>query len=266
MVVPRLGKNYALLILFLRRGTRVHTDYMQIKHVFNLCKSELLSNRTPENIKRLYKNRIYILDTKLYKIKPLKVSFFPERQFEASNVKLCKSIANNVLNYNLRDSLGWRIDVAVLFERYVQYLFQQLKNDIGGYLSNNDRFFQIKKRKFDWALKYLEPDIVFNFNNKSYFVDAKYKVNLYNFNSNSELLKELHRHDLHQIIAYSAFSNSVNKHTIICYPSTKPSIDELKYFNSNNSVSVSVYILGIPMKRSLIPDTLKLIKHYFINN
>jgi hypothetical protein len=242
-----------------------HSEYKQMRFVFDICKNEIFSSKTPENIKRIYKNRIEILNNKFYNIQPQKVNHFPVRPLDKSAVKECKDLANNILRNNQKDLIGWRVDISEVFEKFVQHIFKELKFNIGGHLSENERFKQTRSNRFDWSLNHLEPDLIFRHEKKTYFIDAKYKVNLYNYRNNSEILKELHRKDLHQIIAYSAFSNSIEKYAMICYPSNEPKIDELEYLNSENGVSILVYILGIPMNSALIQNTLDLLKNHFLS-
>jgi 5-methylcytosine-specific restriction endonuclease McrBC regulatory subunit McrC len=70
------------------------------------------------------------------------------------------------------------------------------------------------------------------------FIDAKYKSNLYNKFDQSELLKEGHRHDLHQIMAYSSFSKTNFKYGFLCYPSDKIEIKSIQYKNSINKFNI----------------------------
>ena len=71
---------------------------------------------------------------------------------------------------------------------------------------------------FDWLLRYLEPDIVLKFAETQIIVDAKYKSYLYNKHSKSDTLRESFRNDLHQLLAYTAFSTEKKKHCVLVAP------------------------------------------------
>jgi 5-methylcytosine-specific restriction endonuclease McrBC regulatory subunit McrC len=72
-------------------------------------------------------------------------------------------------------------------------------------------------------------------------------------------LKDDHRHDLHQIMAYSSFSKTDEKFSFLCYPSDNIEYKILKYKNGLNEVSNSIIIFGIPLKKGHLNDTKKLL-------
>lgn len=90
-------------------------------------------------------------------------------------------------------------------------------------------------------------------------IDAKYKSNLYNKFDQSELLKVDHRHDLHQILAYSSFSKSDFKFGFLCYPSDQIEIKSIRYKNDINGAKNTIFILGVPLRKDSINETKRLL-------
>ncbi|UJF29539.1 hypothetical protein L0B70_11965 [Kaistella sp. 97-N-M2] len=91
------------------------------------------------------------------------------------------------------------------------------------------------------------------------FIDAKYKSNLYNKFDKSEFLKEDHRHDLHQIMAYSSFSKTDLKFGFLCYPSNQLEIKRIKYINGINQVTNTVVVMGIPLRKEIMKEAKRLL-------
>jgi len=242
-----------------------HPEFRQVRYVYDVCKNEIFSVRTPVEVKRTFVSRCAIIDEKLYWIRPQPTDSLRIRVYDPNPVNNCKVIANRVLNFNISNCPGWRIDFSLVFERFVQFVFLQLKKEIGGRLINNPKFYHTKRSNLSWSLKYLEPDLLFEYEETMYFIDAKYKSNLYNINSASLDLKEDHRRDLHQILAYSSFGNSKNKCVFLCYPSNAFIFNELTYSNQTNSVSNKIIILGIPLKKELVPETVQNLKGKFLS-
>jgi 5-methylcytosine-specific restriction endonuclease McrBC regulatory subunit McrC len=75
-------------------------------------------------------------------------------------------------------------------------------------------------------------------------------------------LKEEHRRDIHQIMAYSGFSSKSNKQGILCYPSSKLELREIIYESSLSKSSNVIHIIGLPLE----VDSLKLGRNMIVNN
>ena len=71
-------------------------------------------------------------------------------------------------------SYAWRIDVALFFERYVQWIFEKAVKCIEGEMVCDPKYAG-HGANFDSLLHYLEPDIVLKFAETQIIVDAKYK-------------------------------------------------------------------------------------------
>ena len=171
-----------------------------------------------------------------------------------------KKQANRVLNFDLVDGTAWRVDFSDVFEKFVQHIFKEVAKELGGnFLANYKLNGYSASRRNAWELNHLEPDGILQKNEFLVFIDAKYKSHLYNKLSSSELLKSEHRHDLHQILAYSSFSSDNLKFGILCYPSQQLEIKDIKYVNPINQAVGYIKILGLPLKAELIGEAKRLL-------
>lgn len=236
-----------------------HSEYAEIRYVFDICKSELLSENTPQRIKNILRSKLSFLEERLYHHKPKAVNKILIRFSDSPIVKSCKEQANKILNFNLVDSTAWRVDFSDVFEKFIQHIFKEAAKEIGGRLYSNFKFHSKTSKHYAWELKHIEPDAILQKENLLVFIDAKYKSNLYNKFDQSDLLKEDHRHDLHQIMAYSSFSKFHNKTGVLCYPSERVQLKTISYRNSINDVKNTTLILGIPLKKESISEVKKLI-------
>lgn len=229
-----------------------HLEYAEIRYVFDICKSELLSANTPQRIKNTLRTKLSFLEERLYHHKPKATTKIVIRFSDSPNVKTCKKQANKILNFNLVDSTAWRVDFSDVFEKFIQYIFREAAKETGGRLYSNFKFHSKASKHYSWELKHIEPDAIFQKENLLVFIDAKYKSNLYNKFDQSEVLKEDHRHDLHQIMAYTSFSKSDCKFGFLCYPSDKIELKCIKYKNGINEAAIEIFIMGIPLRKDCV--------------
>ncbi|MFD0835031.1 hypothetical protein ACFQ0I_04595 [Mariniflexile aquimaris] len=236
-----------------------HTEYAEIRYVFDICKIELLSANTPERIKNILRNKLSFLEERLYYHKPKSANKIIIRFSDSPTVKSCKVQANKILDFNLVDSTAWRVDFSDVFEKFIQHIFREVAKETGGRLYSNVRFRSKTTKHYSWELKHIEPDAIFQKEDFLVFIDAKYKSNLYNKFEKSELLKEYHRQDLHQIMAYSSFSKTDFKYGFLCYPSDQIEIKSIQYKNGINKVTNTILILGVPLKKESIREAKRLL-------
>ena len=237
----------------------IHSEYAEIRYVFDICKNELLSSNTPPRIKNTIRVKLSLIEEKLYHLKPKATNEIVLKSFDSPTVKICKEQANKILNFNLVDSTAWRVDFSDVFEKFVQYIFKAVANETGGKLLANFKFHSRTSRHYSWELKHIEPDAIYQKENLLVFIDAKYKSNLYNKFGNSETLKEDHRHDLHQIMAYTSFSKTEYKYGFLCYPSEELELKTIKYKNGINKITNTVIVMGIPLKKGSIIEAKRLL-------
>ena len=100
-------------------------------------------------------------------------------------------------------------------------------------------------------------------NSNIFMADAKYKAHFYAFGQKSEILKETHRADLHQLLAYCSFSPDKNKMGILFYPSDTPRYRKISYFERLTGISNIVYLFGIPFGIKGIDISVNMIKQLF---
>lgn len=236
-----------------------HSEYSEIRYVFDICKSELLSANTPQRVKNTLRTKLSFLEERLYHHKPKATNKITIRFSDSPTVKACKEQANRILNFNFVDSTAWRVDFADVFEKFIQHIFKEAAKETGGRLYSNFKFHCRNSKHYAWELKHIEPDAIFQKENVLVFIDAKYKSNLYNKYDQSEVLKEDHRHDLHQIMAYSSFSKTDLKYGFLCYPSDQIELKSIQYKNVINEVTNTILILGVPLKKDYINKTKRLL-------
>lgn len=232
-----------------------HKEFSQMRFVFDICKAELQSSKTPMRIRSSIKKRVDFLEQRLYSHKPVSVNQFVNRTADSQIVKECKSIANNILSKNTRDGTAWRVDFSDVFEKYTQHIFREVAKETGASLHSNFRFESSRGKRYSWELKHLEADAVYEKDETCVFIDAKYKSHFFNKFGESTKLKETYRHDLHQIMAYSSFSGSKLKLGILCYPSETVEMKTVEYTNHLNQVSTRILLCGIPLRVSALKES-----------
>lgn len=231
-----------------------HSDYAALVHVFEICKNELRSAHTPSSIKSMVRDKLRILEERLSQHRPQAMWHIPMRSLDRPIVKTCKAQANRILDFHLVKSTAWRVDFSEVFEVFTQYIFRRVAEEIGGRLQLNPQFHTDGGPRYAWQLQHIEPDAVFQRGEVTFFIDAKYKSHLYNSHSNSERLKNDHRHDLHQIMAYSSFSQTKVKVGCLCYPSSRATLNSTQYINPFNGAKTTILILGIPLKTTSVTE------------
>ena len=240
-----------------------HSEYAEVRYVFDICKNELLSSNTPQRIKNTIRIKLSFMEEKLYYHKPKVTNNIVTKSSDSPTVKTCKEQANKILNFNLVDSTAWRVDFSDVFEKFVQHIFKAVAKETGGKLFANFKFHSRTSKHYSWELKHIEPDAIYQKENLLVFIDAKYKSNLYNKFDNSETLKDDHRHDLHQIMAYTSFSKTDLKYGFLCYPSDQLELKTIKYKNGINDVTNTILILGMPLKKDCINEAKRLLTNKF---
>jgi 5-methylcytosine-specific restriction endonuclease McrBC regulatory subunit McrC len=173
-----------------------------------------------------------------------------------------KDQGNKILKRDLEEIGAWRIDFSDLFEKYVQFIFKQVSFEIGAKQLNNYKIRRSSHFSPLWSLDYLEPDIMLMKNNLDIVIDVKYKSHLFNLKSTTEKLKEEHRKDVHQLLAYMAFTKNKNKVGVLCYPYSEQYLSELDYIFPFSNTKSKIILLGIPLNKSKLSDLKKLIIIY----
>lgn len=120
---------------------------------------------------------------------------------------------------------------------------------------------KVTKVYYSWELKPIEPDAIYQKQDTLVFIDAKYKAHLYNKFDQNEALKEDHRHDVHQIMAYTSFSKTDSKFGFLCYPSDKVEVKKIQFKNGINEMANTIVVFGVPLKKNAIKE----VKHLLVS-
>jgi hypothetical protein len=232
-----------------------HNEYSQLRFVFDLCKNELLSSNTPLRIKLIFSQLISHLEEKLYFHQPEFTSRIQIHSFDFPYIQNCKEQANIIIDRNFHQSTGWRVNFSLVFEKFIQHIFRLVAAESIGQLISNTKFRSRNSPNYTWNLAHLEPDAILKIGEKMIFIDAKYKSHLLNkYAQYDSSLKDDHRYDLHQIIAYSSFTNSDVKYCFLCYPSFAVETSSIEYVNPYNNNLIRVYFFGVPTDIDAIPE------------
>ncbi|RZK02163.1 MAG: hypothetical protein EOO46_18715, partial [Flavobacterium sp.] len=106
-----------------------HSEYAEVRYVFDICKNELLSSNTPQRIRNIIRIKLNFIEEKLYHHKPKATNNIAIKSSDSPTVKTCKDQANKILNFNLVDSTAWRVDFSDVFEKFVQHIFKAVAKE-----------------------------------------------------------------------------------------------------------------------------------------
>lgn len=231
-----------------------HSEWNQLNYVLSLAITELESTRVPIRTRVVYSDRISRLKRKLQSVTLEYTKAVREHMSDPVVIKRLKQLANQILKNKSYEKLAWRMDYAEFFERYVQYILEQVAKKKGARNLNNPHYGISAKRHPSWGLSYLEPDVILYHEAKQIVVDAKYKSHIFNWENQSDELKDTFRHDLHQILAYCSFSTGANKEAMIVYPYVDFTIRSLKVSNPLTRIENTVSLVGVPIDRNKIHE------------
>ncbi len=233
-----------------------HEEWRALTYILDISIHEIMKPSTPLRSKAPYLTKISVL-RKQYDPNSLKtVSKISIRVSDPYVIKETKEIGLRILRNNVNSRRAWRIDYAEFFERYVQYLLKQVSHKKNAKLDSNKKY-PIRGEKTAWTLSYLEPDAVMYRNDTQYIIDAKYKSHMYNVNNTSDELRDSFRKDLHQVLAYSSFSNTQEKNVILMYPSDFFIKKKINIRSRINNLDANVHLIGIPLSIKFLPDVVE---------
>lgn len=160
--------------------------------------------------------------------------------------------------------LPWTMSMDQFFEAWVETLFQRFTRRYGGLLRVGRRRETITpiawERPFLGSQKYLLPDLVVEYEDRAIFVDAKYKDHWESLQHQrwSDLeneIRERHRDDLLQVLAYSTLSDSKATTACLAYPcnvDTWVSLKERGMLNNRATIyagkrKIDLAMVALPM-------------------
>lgn len=237
-----------------------HEEWRELMFVLSQSIKEIESLSTPQKTRQKYHLRTSQLKREIQGVNLPVVREIRKHAADPIAVKELKDIANVILKNQTTQACAWTLDISQFFERFVQYVFGQYARRYGGHVYSNQKF-GVKGNKPEWALEYIEPDIIVTFGNKAIIVDAKYKRHMTNLYGKSKLLKDEFRKDFHQVLAYSSLLPQHKKSVILCYPT----YDGIKHMNMNvqnplNGMITKVDLIGGPLNKESIEDYLTILK------
>ena len=233
-----------------------HRERFQVNYALAMALDKIEHSMLPPGTMLAYGHRIERARRLLQQRKTEPADSIPIHGYDISIIKKLKHAANLVLADKTESKAAWRLDYTEFFERYVQYLFSNAARMKGGSIRCNQRYGIYGGVKPAWGMSHLEPDIVIATAEEIIVADAKYKSHFYNWDSATEDLRETFRHDLHQVLAYSALvSTSAQRCTrcVLMYPYTRFSRHDLM---TGADGTVRVSIVGVPFTRNSVRDTI----------
>ena len=125
------------------------------------------------------------------------------------------------------DGLAWAMPMHQLFERWVEHIVRQWAHGFGGQVKSafcGETTVPIQwSRRSRTSMGSLIPDLVVRHGEDVYIIDAKYKGHFEELDDHrwAELAEELrneHRHDLHQVLAYASLFEAKRIVAVLAYP------------------------------------------------
>ncbi len=242
--------------------TTHHREWQELKYVFDLAKDLVMRPSVPGSIRFKYENQFLTIASRVSNVLPVPTNEMVIRASDPPCIKETKKQANIILKKNSNHCAAWRMDMARLFERYVQYIVEKGTHELSGRVIPNPKM--TGRANFpSWGLKYLEPDLLVNVGNTLYAADAKYKANFYATNTSSDILKETHRADLHQLLAYCSFEPQREKTGLLFYPAKETSYRKITYTNRFGGVENKVFLCGLAFGVDEMKKAIEKIKELF---
>ncbi len=235
--------------------TTEHVEWRKLNYVLLIAIDILSSHSTPIRARMQYREQVNTLSRIVDKSETIPTEELITHASEPKVIKELKAIGNLILQGHVNQSIAWRMDYAEFFERYVQYLFTSVARRKGCFAYDNEHFSISGKSKPRWGLAYLEPDLVLQKDGVQYVIDAKYKSHIFNWTETSDDLKEAFRHDFHQVIAYSSFSQAQHRKAMLVYPFNDFFHRVVDVRSPLDPTTVSVSLVGIPIGKKPLNET-----------
>ncbi len=237
--------------------TTDHEEWRRINYVLFIALNILSSPKCPIRARTQYREMIDMLSRMVDINSAIPTELLVSRASDPRVIKELKDIGNLILQGHVNQFIAWRMDYSEFFERYVQYLFSSVAQRKGCSVYKNEPFSISGKSKPRWGLSYLEPDLMLQKEGVQYVIDAKYKSHIFNWRENSEDLKTTFRHDLHQVLAYSSFSQTPHRNVMLVYPYNEFYHKVLEVRSPLDPTTASINFVGIPMEKRALSDTVE---------
>ena len=125
------------------------------------------------------------------------------------------------------DGLAWALPMHQLFERWVEHVTRTWAHEFGGQVLSGRADETVVPIAWDrgaqGSMKSLIPDLVVRHEDRVYVIDAKYKGHFQELDDArwvalSDELRDEHRRDLHQILAYASLYDGAEVTAVLVYP------------------------------------------------
>ena len=212
-----------------------------------------------------------VFDVPPVKPTPLQLSKLLHQSFEAETltkgIQAIKWTSEEKGLAGLGDfhGLPWSMNMEVLFESYLESIISKISKKIGGVIKSGRLRETIIPINWDPPLlgsqRSLVPDIVFTRNDDLFIIDAKYKdhwedLNIKNWNNLEDMIKERHRNDLLQILAYTSGVGQKNVSCCLVYPCKKVTWESLLKRNrhihkaeiNRGNKKIKVFLTAVPFE------------------
>lgn len=237
--------------------TTEHEEWRKINYVLVIALNILSSPKCPIRARTQYRDNIDMFSRMVDLSSTIPTEELVTRASDPKVIKELKDIGNLILQGHANQSIAWRMDYSEFFERYVQYLFSSVAHRKGCSVYKNEHFSISGRSKPRWGLSYLEPDLMLQKEGVQYVIDAKYKSHIFNWGEESEDLRTSFRHDLHQILAYSSFSQTPHRNVMLVYPYNGFYHNVLEVRSPLDPTTTSISFVGVPMEKSTLGDTVE---------
>lgn len=125
------------------------------------------------------------------------------------------------------DGLAWALPMHELFERWVEHVARTWAHEFGGQVLAGRAAETVVPIAWDHrarsSMTSLVPDLVVRHGDRVYILDAKYKAHFQELDDArwvdlSEELRNQHRRDVHQILAYASLYEGAEVTAVLVYP------------------------------------------------
>ncbi len=165
------------------------------------------------------------------------------------------------------DGLAWSLPMHELFERWVECLARVWAHRFGGQVRSafaGDTTIPLRwSQSGQSGMKSLEPDIVVQQGDRVIIIDAKYKNHFEELDDHrwaelGEEIREQHRHDVHQILAYASLFEASSITALLIYPMQVNTWERLSKRGYNwiqaglnhHGRALTLALTGLPLKIS----------------
>ena len=116
-----------------------HCEWQELIYAFEIAQSIILQQNVPEVIRYKYRNKIIALKKKNSSIKSLMTNAIAIHANDPHTIKEAKIQANILLQKGSISCVAWRVDMAILFERYVQHVVNKSLIGLDGAVISNNK-------------------------------------------------------------------------------------------------------------------------------